>query len=127
MCFESITKDEISQIDQNVREHGSIFAAKENNFECTDDELHRQKQLVNFFGETHASDPVNFRFEIGDLKTIDVVRNYLIEQKNVNGVKFLRQFRKKSTTKNAKQLKIDEFVDVNHNQQVSKDNSSDSI
>lgn len=54
------------------------------------------EQLVDFFGESYASDPSNFRFEIGDKKLIRIVRDHIIKEQNEKGAKFMRRFRVKT-------------------------------
>lgn len=108
--FESLTEDEIDQVEQFVREKGLDFAQKklQKKIECHEEILLHDEQLIDYFGETYASNPSNFRFEIGDRKLIRIFRDHLIEQQNEKGAKYMRRFRKKPDRKNPKRFKLDE-------------------
>lgn len=79
-----------------------------------------EKELINRFGTTHASDPQNFRFEFGDKKLIRLIRDHLIKQKNEKGAKFMRRFRKqtgkKVKTHSVNLLKTDKHTDTQEQQ-----------
>lgn len=82
-----------------MREEGLNFVEKQKKLKCSDE------QLVDYFGETYASDPSSFRFEIGDRKLIRIVRDHLIKQQNEKGAKYMRRFRKKPDRENPKRFK----------------------
>lgn len=107
--FESLTEDEIDQIEQIVREKGIDFVEKKINGR---DQVFTEEQLIDFFGETYASDPSYFRFEIGDKKLIRILRDHLIKQKNEKGVKYMRRFRKKPDFQKPKKTKFDHGDDT---------------
>lgn len=79
-----------------------------------------EKELINRFGTTHASDPQHFRFEFGDRKLIRLIREHLIKQKNEKGAKFMRRSRKNAGKKvkphSVKFLKIDKYTDEHKKQ-----------
>lgn len=104
--FASLTEGDIDQVEQSVREEGIKLVEKKLQFQ--DEENLYEKQLVDYFGETYASDPSNFRFEIGDKKLIRIVRDHIVEQQSVKGAKYMRRFRKKSDRENQKKIKLNQ-------------------
>lgn len=119
ITFESLTEDEIDQVEQNVREAGLNLA---------DNSLLHEDQLIDYFGKSYASNPSNFHFEIGDRKLIRIVRDHLITQKHEKGTKFMRRFRKKNDQKNPKRIKLDQFTDAlknEHDENVMTDETYD--
>lgn len=130
LTFESLTEDEIDQVEKFVREEGLNFAQKklQKKMECSEEILLDEEQLINYFGETYASDPSNFRFEIGDRKLIRIIRDHLVKQLNENGAKYMRRFRKKPDRKNPKKFKLDERtckLKIEHEQGVNDDENFD--
>lgn len=86
-------------MEQSVRENTLDFIKKEQN--C-DESLLSEEILVDYFGDLYSSNPANFCFEIGDKKTIKLVRDHINKQIQEKGAKYLRRFRKKSHTKKSK-------------------------
>lgn len=98
----NITEDDINQIENVVREEGLDHATKmlQKKLDVQCDVLLNENHLVDYFGESYASDPSNFRFVIGDKKLIRLVRDHLVKKQNENGAKYMRRFRKKPDRKN---------------------------
>lgn len=95
----NLTNEDIGQIEKCVRE--DTLAYLENkmkiNFDC--DEVLHEDLLVDYFGDLYASDPTKFRFEIGDIKLINLVRDHIKSQYEKNGAKYLRRFKEKKVRK----------------------------
>lgn len=121
--FESITEDDINQVEQFVREKGLDFAQKklQTKIESHDEILFYGEQLVDYFGEAYASNPSNFRFEIGDRKLIRIVRDHLIKQQNEKGARFKRRFRKKPERENPKFKHATNTDQLSHQRTVAPD------
>lgn len=109
LSLQSITDEEINEVERIVREETLDFVAKKMQYklDCSADILLHEDQLVEYFGETYASSPTNFRFEIGDRKLIKILRDHAKCQfeKGKNG---MSRYRKKcSRTKRTKFEEID--------------------
>lgn len=81
----------------------------------SDDFVLYEDQLINYFGETYASDPANFRFEIGDRKLIKILSNHVKNQAEEHGAKYLRRFRKKIVSANKKSIQFDHRRNIDEN------------
>lgn len=91
-----LTDEDITEVENFVREKTLAFVEKKLKTELNCNEvLLKEEHLVDYFGDLYASDPVNFRFEIGDKKTIKYVRDHIKSQVNKKGSKYLRRFREK--------------------------------
>lgn len=96
-----------------MRQEGLDFVQKklQRKIQSGDEILFHEEQLVDYFGETYASDPSTFRFEIGDRKLIRIVRDHLIKQQTEKGAKYKRRFRKKPERKYQKRFKHSATID----------------
>lgn len=108
----NLTEEDINQVEQYVRDEGLERLEKQlkKKIDQTADFLLYEDQCTDTFGESHAMDPANFRFEIGDKKLIRFLRDHLIKNKDEKGVKYLRRFRKKKNVVGRKKMDMAKHV-----------------
>lgn len=100
-----LTDEDITQIEKSVREETTVFVEKKMKINFKSDEyLHHENQLVDYFGDSYASNPYNFRFEIGDIKIIKLIRDHIKNQNEMYGKKYLRRFREKKVRKSKQKI-----------------------
>lgn len=121
LSFVNITDEDILAVEKCVRDEGLLYIEKKMRMKIdnTADILMYEDQLIEYFGETYASDPASFRFEIGDKKLIILLRDHIIQKQSEKGEKYLRRFRKpsrkhtKKKSSNTNDLQF-EFADENY-------------
>lgn len=95
----NLTEEDINQVEQFMRNEGLNYLEKKlrAKIDETADFLLYNDQCIDYFGETYANDPSNFRFEIGDKKLIRFLRDHIIKNQDSKGSKYMRRFRKKKS------------------------------
>lgn len=115
LIFMELTDDDIADVEKFVRENTLSFAERQLKIKLGRDEiLSNEKHLVNYFGDLYAYDPTNFRFEIGDKKTIKCVRDHIKKQVEKKGQKYLRRFRGKTVKMKQQNTALDQMAKIDN-------------
>lgn len=122
MSFIKITSEHINGaekfIRENVYEHlfkSTIDAFNESGQEVSMNEenvLISKEKLVEYFGEIYATQPQNFRFEVGDRILIEELVEHVknnVTSKGKNGLKIYNSKKEKKEKKNSSKSSITEY------------------
>lgn len=114
------------QVEKSVRDEGLLYVERhlKKEFDDTVDLLMDEDHLVNYFGETYASDPSNFRFEIGDKKLIKYLRDHIQDSAKQKGNKYLRRFCKRGRKRTQKKSHKEAQKELNSNDQNEVNNEN---